>query len=368
MEGQIDLRFYNQIKHSFCQKYFEEAYKNTSKLLNRSFDMKNSSCSGLNEKLIALQNDENSRLIYLPTHRCILDGVLLGKLMVERFNRYARTIGEQKLVIPGITKNAFFMKALMIDFKKCGVISLDRKRFSNKSYCNTFDYYLKEVIETKKEDILFFPEGGRSYDGKLRELKKGLLTVVKQFSDDSSQDYFVVPISMNYESVPEDSRFSMHLKLKNEYIKNLFRIYDMVKTMHGFKKRAKGVFHIDFAKPIRLENRMLVKELRSEVKEGLLRNVRIYPSSLLAMCMKGKTDHASILKNMEKAPSSVNNKHSLEVIEKYSSLEEIADRALHMFNSGRLKATIKKSGNQYKAVNKGTLSYYARLVEHLFIS
>ena len=89
-------------------------------------------------------------------------------------------------------------------FRKAGAFFIRRSFGGSKLYPQVFKKYVRYMIR-EGYSIEFFIEGGRSRTGKLREPKYGLLQmVVECFVEGGLDDLYIVPIAINYDTVPED--------------------------------------------------------------------------------------------------------------------------------------------------------------------
>lgn len=97
-------------------------------------------------------------------------------------------------------------------FRKAGAFYIRRSFGGSKLYPVVFRRYLRYMMRSGYS-IEFFIEGGRSRSGKLKSPKYGLLQmIVDTFLEGGLEDLFLVPISVNYDNVPEDRAHAREMK------------------------------------------------------------------------------------------------------------------------------------------------------------
>src|SRR5574337_892918 len=74
-----------------------------------------------------------------------------------------------------------------------------RRNTKDPAYLITLKAYVAEVL--KRHDLLFYPEGGRSYSGELKTAKTGLLNAALAAE---RRDMVVIPVAIAYDLVLED--------------------------------------------------------------------------------------------------------------------------------------------------------------------
>jgi 1-acyl-sn-glycerol-3-phosphate acyltransferase len=148
----------------------------------------------------------SSRVLIACTHRSQTDyfmaGYLLYKLGIERM-RFAA--GENLTRLPYIGPR----------FKKLGAFPIRRSRTLGRDYVRNLCEQVVEMLASG-DQIVVFPEGGRSYEGNMMEIRGGILNagMISQIRD-TSKDVLVLPISFSYECLPELRYFRMLLKGKH---------------------------------------------------------------------------------------------------------------------------------------------------------
>jgi len=135
--------------------------------------------------------DPNASVIFVMNHRSNMDYLLVTYLASTRttlsyaVGEWARIWGLQSLVR---AMGAYFI----------------RRSSNNELYRKVLSRY---VAMATREGVpqAFFPEGGLSTDGKLRDPKFGLLSyMLSGYSQTSGRDVIFIPVGINYDRVMED--------------------------------------------------------------------------------------------------------------------------------------------------------------------
>jgi glycerol-3-phosphate O-acyltransferase len=138
--------------------------------------------------------DENSvedvSVIFVMNYRSNIDYVLLAHLMVHRA-ALSYAAGEWAYVWP-LGRLIGGMGAFFV-----------RRGSGDVLYRRVLERFVQMALEGGLTQV-FFPEGGLSRDGKLREPKVGLLDYVLRRFDPEVCDILFVPVGVNYDWVLED--------------------------------------------------------------------------------------------------------------------------------------------------------------------
>ncbi|MCA9195656.1 MAG: 1-acyl-sn-glycerol-3-phosphate acyltransferase [Planctomycetales bacterium] len=129
--------------------------------------------------------------LILSTHQSHFDPVLIGATFNERLNYLARkTLFNSRIFATVIT----LLDAIELDRDRSGIAGL------------------KETIKRLKSGskVLIFPEGTRSTDGKIGELKPGFLAVARR----CQVPLLPVAITGAYEALPKGTKFPRNVPLR----------------------------------------------------------------------------------------------------------------------------------------------------------
>ncbi|MCW7496075.1 glycerol-3-phosphate dehydrogenase [Leptospira levettii] len=150
---------------------------------------------GKTEVVKALSSKYN--LLYAPTHRSHLDSVEVAYSLFHLglpVPRYAAGIN--------LMSNPFWEWML----KSLGAYAVDRERTRNSLYLECLTLYSQVMLEQGIPSLVY-PEGTRSRTGAIVPVKTGLLTTAVNAFRSSGTEIVIVPISVSYETVPEDNQF-----------------------------------------------------------------------------------------------------------------------------------------------------------------
>ena len=296
---------------------------------------------------------ENDRTkVYVPNHKSLLDFIFLSNYFLEK-GKPPYIIGGSNLLIPGITSNP----ALLVNLEKCGLIRMPRNFRKQREEGTRFTKDLTEILE-KGEDFMVFAEGGRSYEGEMKELKDGILKKIfngKQFE--------VVPISLSYEVVAEAKLFpgNKGLKRMTKYAGTIIMLKDLFAFGTHYFSENKGNLYIDFGESELVSEHENHQSLCKKLHETMAKNVRVTATSLVAYSMTEEPETIEELyKIVEEKLQTLSNKPMAQNI-KEMSVKEITDRGLQF-----LAAVKDKQGKP--SVKEHLFSYYASHIQHYFMS
>lgn len=246
-------------------KNYQRALSNVSKKVDPFI---NNTFSSLNITGPALSFDELKRspIMVVCTHRSHLDYMLLGNEFYKLglYNlRFAA--GDNLTNLPYIGTK----------FRSYGAFSVYRARATNRKYifelCN-------QVIEMLNDgdNIVVFPEGGRSYSGGMMEMKYGILAanIIAQYHSPEKQHLYL-PVTISYEKLPELLYFETlergrrMLKQKGGFIQNVVGnacyfgadivAFAKLLTAHNFGIHYGEIF-IDYSDPVPVNDIVDIKE------------------------------------------------------------------------------------------------------------
>lgn len=199
---------------------------------------------------------KDSRTIYMSNHRSHLDYLILGVVLHE--NKYKPpAIGAGNNMFVWMLGNyikklkAFPIKRTNDEFKT--------KKDKLKDLEELHDYVKNDLI-LKGEDILLFPEGGRSYNGKMGKIGGGQMIFIRSIldaQDGLEEPINIVPVGIKYDFVQENAFFPLlkkSRKMKNKTMsKILYYGADLSAFAVGMVKGAFGIksnVYVNFGKPI----------------------------------------------------------------------------------------------------------------------
>ncbi len=266
-----------KIPHCFDKEYFDGTIERAKrkKTINRFVD--EIVIEGLDNapNLEKIANNDG-RILYASNHKSHIDYLVLGyviatnKLPIPRF-----AAGENLLCWP-VNK--------IINFRKMGAFSIDRQKNGNREYLKELYKYIGSLVKNK-ENMLFFPEGGRNYNNPEISIKRlpleisgsetpnktqrvsddyrkpqtGLIRAVMDAADKNNIKVYVEPININYDIVAENGIFSSLKKVKFKGV--WYYLLDAYALTKRYFSKEKGKIYIKFGSPIE------IKELGKDKKE-----------------------------------------------------------------------------------------------------
>ncbi|HLD88638.1 MAG TPA: 1-acyl-sn-glycerol-3-phosphate acyltransferase [Candidatus Nanoarchaeia archaeon] len=178
--------------------YDEQTYDRVVRIGGRILDffLVNSISISGQEKLKEISR-ENS-VIITANHKSRIDFLLLP-IIARNLGLEALCIaaGKDVLDVP-IREQMIAMRAFPVPRTKQEITVSSIKELN----------YNIETILSNKQHLLFFPEGGRSYDGIAREIQAGLIEIIASQSLKNKHSPYFVPTLMTYDRVVEDEIFS----------------------------------------------------------------------------------------------------------------------------------------------------------------
>ena len=147
----------------------------------------------------------------------------------------------------------------------------------------TLKAYVAEML--KRHDLLFYPEGGRSYSGELKTAKTGLLHATLQAERATS---VIIPVAVAYDLVLEDHILRAPGRRRGGSGRSARELAEMVRYAVGYQSRA----FVTFGAPIRLtaidpHSRRDVLELAHLIRDAHRpRSTRSLPTALFAAAMR----------------------------------------------------------------------------------
>ncbi|MGM0462535.1 MAG: 1-acyl-sn-glycerol-3-phosphate acyltransferase [Fibrobacterota bacterium] len=157
------------------------------------------------EDLDRLFSIDNEGVTIVCTHRSHSDYLVTGLEFITRGYQNLRfAAGDNLTGLPFIG----------ILFRKVGSFSVQRSKVTSRQYLFKLADFVKRLL-FRGQNVLIYPEGGRSYTGHMLEIKSGLIgsTVMAQKAN-PQKDYYIIPMACSYSIVPEAKMFSWLLRGK----------------------------------------------------------------------------------------------------------------------------------------------------------
>jgi 1-acyl-sn-glycerol-3-phosphate acyltransferase len=182
--------YHKKIMHKWDPKFYSSLIRlaNFSNFSNLFFD--NLNISGIeNIRMI-----EDKQKVYVSNHVSLADFLVQGYVF-----------GNENLPMPRIIagENLFHFPFGFI-WKRCGAVAIDRNK-KNKTYLKSYLQTIDEII-SDGDDLLIYPEGGRSYSGEiLNQLKMGTLKHILN----NKKEILAVPVFVNYDKRIEEGSLDL---------------------------------------------------------------------------------------------------------------------------------------------------------------
>ena len=232
-----------------------------------------------------------------------------------------------------------------------------RRNTKDPAYLITLKAYVAEML--RKHDFFFYPEGGRSYSGEIKNPKTGLMHAALQASHPR---LVVVPTAIAYDLVLEDHVLSRQ-RVKRTQRPFSRELAEMVRYAVGYRSRA----FVTFGKPMETDgidanSRTEVLEFTHKVMAAVGRLVKVLPTAVIANAMRPSIARRdleqradAILDTLRAAGANLGVTSGAEAIE--LGLEPLEQRGAIVVERGRVRVR-----------ERNVLRYYARTLDHLLAS
>lgn len=229
--------------------------------------------------------NKNYPLVFLPNHRSYLDPLVLRPALLAEGLPLNHVMG-------GVNVGFWPIGPIA---KRSGVVLIQRK-FSDEVYKWTLRQYMSFLL-SKRFNLEWYIEGGRSRTGKLRPPKFGLLTyLVDALEASDAEDVYLVPTSITYDRLHE--------------------VGAMAAESHGAQKQAEGIrmaigyiraqgtlrgnVYVTFGEPISVasivaanpDKRVAVQKIALGVAHAINDSTPVTPAAIVTMALLGIEDRA----------------------------------------------------------------------------
>ena len=287
----------------------------------------------------------DSHVVYVASHKSHIDWVSAGLVFYKNGINVPKFIAtkslEESLLFGSLLKkmNAKFIDPLNSD---PGYLARLRSELE------------KDMING--EDILFFPERGRSYTGNMLKMSPYFLILPIQVQRKTSQDVRIVPLAISYDKVLEDfSLINLAQKRKKESGKD--RLWSMLFSRFITGNKGSNIY-VDIGKPISVDIHEPTRELADRAFSQIKELYRVTPTSLVAFTFRN-----SELASLDGIKSNISllrkTKLNMRTLERMS-YEEIYEKGLNMLET---RGAIKQSGGIARIKDHNLLSYYANMIQ-----
>ena len=229
-----------------------------------------------------------------------------------------------------------------------------RRDTKDPAYFVTLKAYLAEVL--RRHDLLFYPEGGRSYSGELKQAKTGLVQAAMQAD---CPGLAIVPTAIAYDLVLED-RILARQGVKRRQRPFARELAEMVSQAVGYRSRA----IVTFGTPIDMaeydpQARHDVLALAHRTRQDIGRLYKVLPTAVVAAAMRPSVATRvlewrieAVLGKLQAAGA------NLETID----VQETMDRGVELLEA---RAVLVVERGRFRVRDRMVLRYYARTINHL---
>jgi glycerol-3-phosphate O-acyltransferase len=292
----------------------------------------------------ALDATRHHRVVYTSNHKSHIDYLVEPIVLDDSGIR-------PPLIAAGI--NLFGGPLGLIHKYVTGAIPI-RRNTKDPAYLITLKAYVAEML--KKHDLFLYPEGGRSYNGELKQAKTGLIHAALNAAE---ANLVVLPVGIAYDLVLEDHILARQgvKKTQRPFTRELA---EMVRYAVGYRSR---VF-VTFGPAIPVsgvdpESRSDVLAFTKLVRERIGELYKVLPTAVFAASMKPSTTKKDLENRIDQLLDALrarranlgvaSGRHAVE-----AAAEPLETRGIIVYERGR-----------FRVRNRSVLRYYARTLEHL---
>jgi glycerol-3-phosphate O-acyltransferase len=288
--------------------------------------------------------EREHRIVYVSNHRSHIDYLVQPLVLDDNGIR-------PPLIAAGI--NLFGGPLGLIQRYVTGAIPI-RRNTKDPAYLITLKAYVAEVL--KKQDLFFYPEGGRSYSGELKSFKTGLIHAA--LTADCS-NLVIMPNAIAYDLVLEDHILARQ-GVKTQQRPFTRELAEMVRYAVGYRSRAIVTFGAPIAVDHRTaESRSDVLELTRLVRAKVGALVKVLPTAVFASAMRPSVTPSDLESRIDRLIDELAARHAnLGVTSGRQAIDEAAEplatRGIIVVERGR-----------FRVRERCVLRYYAHTIEHL---
>ncbi|WP_281250412.1 glycerol-3-phosphate 1-O-acyltransferase [Rhodococcus marinonascens] len=225
-------------------------------------------------------------LVFLPSHRSYLDPLVLRPALLANNLPLNHVMG-------GLNVNIWPIGSIG---KRSGTVFIRRKFGDDEVYKWTLREYMRYLL-TKRFNLEWYIEGGRSRTGKLRPPRFGLLNYLAQaFRTSEMSDVYLVPVSLTYDQLYEVGAMAAEAHGEAKSKESLRWLFGYVRA----QGRWHGVAHVNIGRPLSLADylgqeddpRLAVQKTAFEVCHRINEVTPVTASSLVMLAFLGIEDRA----------------------------------------------------------------------------
>ena len=287
---------------------------------------------------------QSNRIVYASNHKSHTDYLVEPLILDDNGIR-------PPLIAAGI--NLFGGPLGLLHRHITGAIPI-RRNAKDPAYLITLKAYVAEIL--KRHDLLFYPEGGRSYSGELKPSKTGLIHAALTAE---CPDLVVIPTAIAYDVVLED-----HV-LARQRVKKVQRPFgrelaELVRYAVGYRSRVFVCFGAPIvASDYDSESRTGVTQLTRLIRARVGMLYKVLPTALFATAMRPSITRADLESRIDSLIDELAARHAnLAVTSGREAIEQAAEPL-------ELRGIVVREDGRFRVRERSVLRYYARTIEHL---
>jgi glycerol-3-phosphate O-acyltransferase len=287
------------------------------------------------------------RVVYVSNHKSHTDYLVEPLLLDDNGVR-------PPVIAAGI--NLFGGPLGLLNRHVTGAIPI-RRNTKDPAYLITLKAYVAELL--RKHDFFFYPEGGRSYSGEMKNAKTGLMHAALQAEH---RRIVVVPTAIAYDLVLED-----HI-LARQRVKRAQRPFsrelaEMVRYAVGYRSRA----FVTFGKPMETDgvdanSRTDVLEFTHKVMAVVGQMYKVLPTGVVALAMRPSITTADLEARCDAIIDTLGSTGA------NMGVTSGAEAVAHALVPLEARGIIVAERGRVRVRDRSVLRYYGRSLEHLLAS
>ena len=295
----------------------------------------------------AMAATRSGRVVYVSNHRSHFDYLVEPLVLDDNGVR-------PPVIAAGI--NMFGGPLGLLNRHVTGAMPI-RRNSRDPIYLMTLKAYVAELL--RKQDLFFFPEGGRSYSGEIKPPKTGLLNAALQAEHPRIQ---IVPAAVSYDLVIEDHVLARQ-RVKRGQRPFSREVAEMLRFAVGYKSRA----FVTFGAPITVDgvdpnSRRAVLDLAHTLMKTVGRLYKVLPTALVAAAMRPSITRREL---EERATVLIETLASCGANLGVTGGPQAVDAAIGPLEG---RGVIVAEDGRLRVRDRNVLRYYARSLDHLLES
>jgi glycerol-3-phosphate O-acyltransferase len=232
-----------------------------------------------------------------------------------------------------------------------------RRNTKDPAYLITLKAYVAEIL--KRHDLLFYPEGGRSYSGELKPAKTGLISAALTAD---CPNLVIIPAAIAYDLVLEDHIIARQ-RVKKRQRPFARELAEMVRYAVGYHSRA----IVTFGAPIPVGHRDVLSradllELTRLVRARIGALYKVLPTAIFAAAMRPSITRRDLETRIDHLIEELAARHAnLGVTSGKRAVEEAAEPL-------QTRGIIVAERGRFRVRERSVLRYYGRTIEHLLVT